>query len=535
MRLISGRISAAVLAMLLGAMPVIGTNGASAATLRWSNDGDVNSMDPYARQETFLLTFTQNIYDPLIRRSKDLKLEPALATEWAQTAPDVWRFKLRQGVKFSDGTPFNADDVLFSFQRIREKTSALNSNVATVADAVKIDEYTVDFHTKGPDPILPEEVTQWGIMSKVWCEKNNATVPADLGKVTEENYATRNAMGTGPYMLKERVPDVRTVLVANPTWWDKPVGNVTEAIFTRIANPATRVAALLSGEIDFVYTVPPQDVDRIATTSGTKIIKSPELRTIYLGMDQMHDELLESNIKGKNPYKDIRVREAFYRAIDEKAIVAKVMRGQAAETALMIAPGINGFDKSLNERIPYDPARSKKLLAEAGYPDGFETGMDCPNDRYVNDEAICQAVAAMLAKVGIKVNLLAQTRLKYFGKIGSPNYASSFYMLGWTPSTYDAHNMLASLVGTRVPGSGIGDNNDAGVSDPVIDADIKAIQVEIDQKKRQALISNALAEIKDKYLYIPLHQQVVVWAARSNVETAQMADNSFPLRFVTVK
>jgi peptide/nickel transport system substrate-binding protein len=535
MRLISGRISGAVLALLLGATPVIGTHAVSAATLRWANDGDVNSMDPYARQETFLLSFMQNIYEPLVRRSKDLKVEASLATEWKQTAPDVWRFKLRQGVKFSDGTPFNADDVIFSYQRIKQPTSALNSNVATVADLVKIDDYTVDFHTKGPDPILPEELTGWGMMSKVWCEKNNASIPADLGKVTEENFATRNAMGTGPFMLKERVPDVRTVLVANPTWWDKPVGNLTEAIFTRIANPSTRVAALLSGEIDFVYTVPPQDVDRIATTAGTKIIKSPELRTIFLGMDQMHDELPESSVKGKNPFKDEKVREAFYRAIDEKTIVAKVMRGQAEATALMIAPGINGFDKSLNERPAYDPAKSKKLLADAGYPNGFETGMDCPNDRYVNDEAICQAVAAMLAKVGIKVNLLAQTRLKYFGKVGSPNYNTSFYMLGWTPSTYDVHNMLASLVGTRVPGSGIGDNNDGGVSNAEIDDDIKGIQSETDQAKRQALISKALAVIKDQYLYIPLHQQVVVWAARSNVDVVQMADNFFPLRFVTVK
>ena len=535
MRRISARISAALLAVALGSMPMIGTSVASAATLRWANDGDVNSMDPYARQETFLLTFMQNIYEPLVGRSKELKVEPALATEWTQTAPDVWHFKLRQGVKFSDGTPFTADDVLMSYHRARQPSSNMGSYFVTVVDLVKVDDYTIEFHTKGPDPILPEELTNWGIMSKAWCEKNNATVPADLGKVTEENFATRNAMGTGPFMLKERVPDVRTVLVANPSWWDKPVGNVTEAVFTRIANPSTRVAALLSGEIDFVYTVPPQDVDRIDSTPGTKILKKPELRTIFLGFDQSRPELLESNVKGKNPFKDVRVREAFYRAIDEKTIVAKVMRGQAEETALMIAPGVNGFDKALNERVPYDPVKSKKLLTEAGYPDGFETGMDCPNDRYVNDEAICQAVVAMLAKVGIKVNLLAQTRLKYFSKIGSPNYAASFYMLGWTPSTYDAHNMLAGLVGTRVPGSGIGDNNDGGISNAQIDTDIKAIQVETDQKKRQALISNALSVIKDQYLYIPLHQQVVVWAARSNVEVAQMADNFFPLRFVTVK
>jgi peptide/nickel transport system substrate-binding protein len=161
--------------------------------------------------------------------------------------------------------------------------------------------------------------------------------------------------------------------------------------------------------------------------------------------------------------------------------------------------------------------------------------MDCPNDRYVNDEAICQAVVAMLAKVGVKVNLLAQTRIKYFGKIGSPNYGASFYMLGWTPSTYDAHNMLASLVATRTPGAGLGDNNDGGLSNAQIDEDVKLIQVETDPKKRQALISDALSVIKNQFLYIPLHQQVVVWAARSNVDVVQMADNYFPLRFVTVK
>jgi|HubBroStandDraft_1064217.scaffolds.fasta_scaffold00289_3 peptide/nickel transport system substrate-binding protein len=523
-------------ALAVAALVAVSSAGAAeAAVFRWANDGDVNSLDPYTRNETFLLSFNHNVYEPLVRHDRDLKLEPALATAWAQTAPDVWRFTLREGVVFSDGTPFTADDVEFSYHRVMAPTSNLKSNFSTVKEFRKVDAHTVEFVTKGPDPILPDELFAWVIMSKEWCTRNNALTPADLSKSGDENFATRNAMGTGPFMVTERVPDVRTVLVPNPKWWDHPQHNITEAVFNRIQNESTRVAALLSGEIDFIYTVPPQDVDRIGQTSGLKIIQKPELRTVFLGFDQNRDELLESSVKGKNPFKDIRVREAFYRAIDIYAIKAKVMRGFAQPTALMIGPGVNGFDPTLNERPGYDPVRSKQLLAEAGYPDGFEVGMDCPNDRYVNDEAICQAVVAMLARVGVKVDLLAQTRLKYFAKINPPGYTTSFYMLGWTPGTYDAHNALIALMATRDPNGGRGDFNNGGISYPVIDDLANQIQGESDLPKRQSEISQALKFVKDNYLYIPLHQQVVVWAARDNIELTQLADNFFPLRYVTVE
>jgi len=514
--------------------PGPGIAPADAAVFRWANDGDVNSLDPYARNETFLLAFDQNIYEPLVRRDRNLQLEPALATAWSQTAPDTWRFTLRDGVVFSDGTPFTADDVEFSYRRVMAPGSDLKSNFSTVQAFRKIDAHTVEFVTKGPDPILPGELTSWSIMSKDWCTRNNATEPADLKKAGEENFATRNAMGTGPFMVKERVPDVRTVLVPNPDWWDKPEHNITEAIFNRIQNESTRVAALFSGEIDFIYTVPPQDVDRIAQTSGLKIIQGPELRTVFLGFDQARDELLESNIKGKNPFKDARVREAFYRAIDMKAIHSKVMRGFSQTTAEMVGPGITGFDPALNERPGYDPAKSKQLLAEAGYPDGFEVGMDCPNDRYVNDEAICQAVVVMLSKIGIKIDLLAQTRLKFFSKVGAP-YNTSFYMYGWTPATYDAHNAFVALMTTRDPTTGRGIFNVGGFSYPEIDDLTTRIQSELDPEKRLGLIRQGLKFVKDNYLYIPLHQQVVTWAARANIQVALLANNAFALRYVTVQ
>ncbi len=432
-------LAAGAVAALTWSAPV----GAEAKTFRWANDGDSNSMDPYAREETFLLSFDSNMYEPLIRRNAKMALEPGLATKWEQTNPTTWRLILRQGVKFHDGTPFTADDVVFSFDRATHPGSNLGTPLSTVKEVHKVDDYTVDMITDGPDPILPQNLTVIDIMSKKWCEEHNATRAADLTK-NEESYATRHEDGTGPFMLKDREPDVKTVLVKNPNWWglkDEPI-DVDEADFSRIANASTRVAALLSGELDMIYTVPPQDISRIEATPHMKIWQTPELRTIFLGFDQTRPELLESNIKGKNPFKDKRVRQAFYQAIDENAIAAKVMNNYAHPTALMVGPGVNGYDPELDKRPPYDPAAAKKLLADAGYPNGFEVGFDCPNDRYVDDEAICQAVTAMLAKIGIKAHLLAQTRSKFFGKINAPRYETSFYMLGWTPGNYDALNSL---------------------------------------------------------------------------------------------
>jgi peptide/nickel transport system substrate-binding protein len=266
-----------------------------------------------------------------------------------------------------------------------------------------------------------------------------------------------------------------------------------------------------------------------------KIWQTPELRTIFLGMDQSRDELLESNIKGKNPFKDKRVRRAFYQAIDEDAIKTKVMRGFAHETGLMVGRGVNGYDSALDKRFPYDPVAAKKLLAEAGYPNGFEVGFDCPNDRYVNDEAICQAVVAMLARISVKANLLAQTKAKYFGKINAPKFDTSFYLLGWTPGPLDALNMLSNLAATRNEGLTNGMYNNGGYTNPHLDELIKRIQVELDSEKRSELISRALSIVADDFVYVPLHQQMVVWASRSNVELAPMGTNDFQWRYVTLK
>ncbi|MBC7799148.1 MAG: ABC transporter substrate-binding protein [Gemmatimonadaceae bacterium] len=506
---------------------------ATAATFRWANDGDANSMDPYTRNETFLLTFTQNIYDPLVRRNRELKVEPALAQRMEQIDPLTWRFHLRPNVKFHGGEAFTADDVLFSYKRATGPGSQINANFATVKEVNKIDDLTVDFVTKVPDPIFLQQITTWGIMSKQWAEKNNAVETVDLTKTKEENFATRNANGTGPFILGIREPDRRTTLKNNPAWWDTPQHNLTDVTFNVISSANTRVAALLSGDVDMIYTVPPQDMERIGRTQGLKLAVGPELRTIFFGFDQSRPELLKSDVKGKNPFQDIRVRMAFNMAVDAKAIQSRVMRGQSRPTGSMFGPGVNGHTEALDVRHPYDPEAAKKLLAEAGYPNGFGVTLDCPNDRYINDEPICQAVTAMLARIGMRVTLNAQTRLQYFAQINNPNYNTSFYMLGWTPTTYDAHNALFNLAGTRNGVRGV--FNSAGFSNAEFDTLVDQIAVETAPAERQAKIERASKILHDQAAFIPLHQQTVVWAFKNNVDLQQLADNTFPLRYVTVK
>ena len=503
----------------------------NAVTLRVADVGDVQSMDPHSLNETLQLSFTGNIYEGLVGRGKDMALVPALATKWTQTSPTVWRFELRKGVKFHDGTPFTADDVVFSFKRGQSDGSDMKGYTSPIKEVRKVGEDAVDIETNAPFPILPDTLTSIYMMSKKWCEDNKAERPVDRRKGVE-NTASFKSNGTGPYRLKERQPSTRTVIVRNFGYWDKVDGNVDEVVFTPIGNDATRVAAMLSGEIDVMEPVPLQDVDRVKAGGNFTVLQGPELRTIFLGMDQKRDELLFSNVKGKNPFKDKRVRQAFYQAIDIEAIKSRVMRNAATPTAEMIGPGVRGFQPDMNKRLPYDVETSKKLLAEAGYPNGFEVGMNCPNDRYVNDAAICQAVAANLARVNVKVNLQAETKNTYFPKILRRD--TSFYLLGWTPSTTDAHDAMYNLMASPTD-KGQGQFNLGSYSNPKFDELTAKVQSETDLAKRNEEIREAFKIHQDDVGHIPLHQQALAWAMKKNVSLVQLPDNRMFFKWVTVK
>ena len=520
-------LTAAVLATL-GATSVV----ASAQTIRIANQGDALSLDPHSLNESLQLSTTANVYETLTGRNKDLSLAPLLATSWKQTSPSVWRFELRKGVQFHDGTPFTADDVLFSLARAGGDGSDMKSNTNDIKEVRKVNEHTIDIETKAPFPVLPDVLSTVMIMSKKWCIENKAEKPVDRRKGIE-NTASFKANGTGPVRVRERQPNVRTVFVRNGTYWGKIDGNVQEVIFTPIANPSTRVAALISGEIDVMEPIPVQDIPRVNASPTARAVVGPELRTIFLGMDQKRDELLYSSVKGKNPFKDKRVRQAFYQAIDIVGIQRTVMRGASRPTALMVGPGIVGWNEAQDKRLPFDQEASKKLLADAGYPNGFEVTMNCPNDRYVNDAQTCQAVAANLARVNIKVNLAAETKGTYFPKILRRD--TSFYLLGWTPSTYDAHNALNALMRCPDDKTGDGQFNLGAYCNPKFDELTVKIQSETDKPKRDAMIKEAFQIHTDDIGHLPLHQQSLAWGVSKKVTLTQMADNYMPYKWMSVK
>jgi peptide/nickel transport system substrate-binding protein len=504
---------------------------AQAQTVRIANQGDALSMDPHSFNETLQLSVTGNVYEPLVGRNKDLSLGPALATSWKQVSPTVWRFELRKNVKFHDGTPFTADDVVFSLRRASDDGGDFKGVVAEIKEVRKVNDFTVDVETKAPFPILPDQLSTTYIMSKKWCEDNQAARPVDRRKGLE-NAASFRANGTGPYRVRERQPLVRTTFVRNGNYWGKIEGNVQEVIFTPIGNDATRVAALLSGEVDVMEPVPLQDVERVNASPNAKVTVGPELRTIFLGMDQKRDELLFSSVKGKNPFKDKRVRQAFYQAIDIEGIKRTVMRGASRPTALMVGPGINGFQPELDKRLPYDEGAAKKLLADAGYPNGFEVTMNCPNDRYVNDARICQTVAANLSRIGVKINLAAETKGTYFPKILRRD--TSFYMLGWTPTTYDSHNALNALMAC-VDDKGAGQFNLGSYCNPKVDQLTKAVQAETDKTKRNAMIKEAFQLHADDIGHLPLHQQSLAWGVSKKLDLVQLPDNFMFFKWMSIK
>jgi peptide/nickel transport system substrate-binding protein len=505
----------------------------SAKTFKWAADSDPGSMDPYNRNVASTLSMLSNIYEPLIRRAKDLKLEPALATRWEATSPTTWRFTLRQGVKFQDGGAFTADDVVFSYERTKGPGSLLSTTLRGTKSIKKIDAHTVEFEMTGPSPTFPDQLTSWLIMSKAWAEKNNAVKATDLTK-QEISFASNNAMGTGPFSFKSRSPDGRIELAPNKGWWDKAEHNLTEVIFTPIANPATRSAALLSGEVDMVHTVPITAIQRVRETPSLKVFEKAELRTMMYMLDQARPELLDSNIKGKNPFKDVRVRRAIAMAIEAEALQRQVMRGFSVPNYLIVGAGVNGFDAGLNTSPARNVDAAKKLMAEAGYAEGFEVGMDCSNDRYVNDEQICVAAVAMLARIGIRVKLKVMPFTQLV-RLLSPPYETSLTLVGWLPATYDAHDALFNLASSRNRELSRGIFNVGGfVSDKLDDLVMKS-GAELDPAKRNAMLREALTIVRDEVALIPIHQQAIVWAAKQNVDLVQMSDNFFPLRFVNVK
>ncbi len=516
-----GHVFGAVLAAM---MTVVGASSALAQgeenVLRWASRGDALTFDPHGQNETPTITALTQVYEPLVSRDAELVLLPKLASSWELVDPLIWEFRLREGVTFHDGTPFTGDDVAFSIERAQGETSDFRPLIDTVTEVEIVSDHVVRLHTSVPTPLLVNNLTDVFILNRDWAEEHSVETAQDFS-AGDENYAVRHGMGTGPFILELREPDIRTVMVRNDNWWGLEVfepHNIDRIVYTPISNDATRIAALLSGEVDFVLDPPLQDLRRISGAPGLNVQQTAQVRTIFFGLNQGDDELESSNIRGSNPFADVRVRQAVYQAINIDAIQSRIMRGLSEPAGVIISPPINGYTEELDTRPAFDPEASRALLTEAGYPDGFEVTLDCPNNRYVNDESICQATVSMLARIGIDVTLDAQPKSLHFPKID--NRETDFYMQGWGVPTLDSEYVFQFLYHSNRP------NNGTGYDNPALDDLTNQISQELDVGVRNELIAQAWAIATEDLVFIPLHHQVIVWAMRDRFSQPVVSNNT---------
>ncbi len=496
-----------------------------AKTLRWSATGDASTQDPHAEAELFTQIANTQVYESLVRYDEHLKLAPSLATEWKSTGPRTWIFTLRRGVRFTDGTPFTADDVVFSYERASASGSTYKLYAKQAGKPRRIDDYTVEFTNDAPNPVEPATVTNIQIMSRAWCGKHNTMKPQDYAH-NEETYSARHAMGTGAYKLVFYEPGVKSVYERNPDWWGIRAGlftgNADRVEYRPITSPPTRMAALESGEIDFVLDPPVQDVPRLMRDPAVKVLSGDENRVIFIGLDEFRDQLLYSDVKGRNPFKDRRVRLALYQAIDIETLRRSVMRGLATPTGIAL-PSLAGLPGVKDERYPYDLHAARKLLAQAGYPNGFGFTLHCPNDRYVNDEKICVALAGMWAKAGLRVSVDASPKTLFFQRCERLDVSA--YLVGWGGAATDPIFTLKPILHSRTP-DGAGDSNFGDFRIPELDALTDRIESEMDPARRLEMIRQAVEILKREVPVIPLHRQVIPWAVRAGIQVTHRANNT---------
>jgi len=499
----------AAAAVALCAVAAVAPAPAGASTFTWATANDILGLDPHANNHGVTNAMKSNVYEPLVRREADGSLAAALAERWEVVNPTTWRFHLRRNVRFHGGEPFTAADVLMSLERVRQNDMAYT--VASIASGRAVDDHTVEFETRAPNPILLQDLTLFFIMSRQWVEANNAMQVARAGQPGANTaFAQLNANGTGPFRVTERVADERTVLVPNPQYWGAANMNhgITRAVFRPIASAPTRLAALLSRELDIMYHVPLQNVPQVQQQQGVRLVQGPTARSIYLQFDVERAESLDEPGR-PNPLRDVRVRRAIYQAIDMGTITRVVLRNSTVAAGIPIGQAIGGFVAAANERLPFDPDASRRLLAEAGYPNGFRLTLNCPNNRYINDEAICQAATAMLQRVGIQARLDAMPFGRFLQRGGAGEY--QFYLLGWTPGNFDITNPARELLGE-------GSFNWGRFRDEQMNALAAEIgTISPDNPRRQELAAQYWARFRELLPMVPLHQEPQIFAVRETV------------------
>jgi peptide/nickel transport system substrate-binding protein len=503
----------------------------SSDTLRLAAQNDAATLDPHAQNTQITLSLQTMIYEPLVLRDDEQQLIGGLAESWESVDDVTWRFTLREGVSFHDGSPFTSADVVFSLTRAQSATSQFKGFVGTIAEVVAVDDYTVDIVTTKADPLIIDKLTYVLMMDAEWAEANSVGDPQDL-TAGQETFAAQNTNGTGPYMLTSREPDTRTVFTRNPDYWGEMADDIETVVFTPISSPPTRVAALISNEVDLILEVPAQDVARLESTEGIKVLQTNDTRTLFFAFD-LGSEDLEYAPGTDNPFLDVRVRQAIANVIDSQAISQAVMRGLSRPTNMVISPDNLGWSEELDVVREVNPDRARELLAEAGYPDGFEVTLDCPTESYVNGDQICRAAASMLAPIGIDVNLNPLPFSQFLTKMWERD--TSFWLMGFNSPYFDGTYFAETALMTKDEPTGAGIYNYAGNSFPELDELIDVARNTIDRDERGERLQDVYRWVGEQMVYVPIHQQVIVYAMRDNVDTNVRADSIFDIRYAVVE
>lgn len=500
---------------------------ASAAELRIGTAAEPSSLDPHYHNLTPNNTIRRHIFESLVDQDAKQRLIPALAESWRTIDDKTWEFKLRKGVKFHDGSEFTAQDFVYTLCRIPNVANSPSSFTLYTkgVDSVETpDPYTIIIKTAAPYPLLPVEMTTFGIISakaaggeKVTFDK--AGCKAESWPSTQAFNDGTLAVGTGPFKLAEYRKGERIVIDRNPDYWgQKPEWE--KVTFRPITSEGPRVAALLAGDVDMVDEPPLQDLERLRKDPKVSVVETLSNRIIYMALDQAEKTPTVKGTDGKNPLRDIRVRQAMSLAIDREAIVKRIMNSTAEPAAQLLAPGLFGTNPSL--KYAYDTKRAKELLAEAGYPNGFELTIGTPNDRYINDEKIAQAVAQMFSRIGIKTQVDAATVNVFFSRRNKGEF--SVFLGGWSAATGEASSPLKSLVATRIKEKGFGPTNYTSYSNPNLDELLTKALATVDDKQREQLLADAMKVAVDDIALVPLHYEVTSWAMRKGLGYEPRAD-----------
>lgn len=511
---------------------------APANTLRYGGTTPPLTMDPHATNDFVTASLVRQVYDSLVGLSNAMELEPGIATDWAPAGEATWRFTIRPGVTFHDGSPLTAADVAFSIMRQKE-APLYRALYGGIKEAKVVSDTSVEVVSQQPDPILPRKMVRLFVMSAKWAKDNSVEKVPDLGAQGTEAHTLRHANGTGPMRLVAQEPNTRTTFERNPKFWGTFAGNLERAIYTTIGSAPTRVSALLSKELDLITDLPLQDVERVRATPDYVVAEAPQQLFMQIEMDGSRDVALDTFDKAgqplkANPFKDVRVRQAFAQAIDAKLIVDRVMRGHAVVVGTASAAGFGGYQKDLDTRWPTDAAKAKALLAEAGYPDGFTTQLNCPLARYVNTEEICRATASMLARIGVEVRVKGMPWPE-FARMLVNGPTSSFHLIGAAGNSGDTQDTFVSVMATRSKDKGTGGTNWALWSNAEFDAVADELVRTFDAGKREQLYRRGLTIGKEQVHAVYLHQPMLTWAMRRNVTAAPRADSAVMLKDVVVR